>query len=71
MVIGREDLGVFSGGLHEVSIVAVSLIDMAEKSGHSKAEKSRPKKTEKLGPNRWHKNRAKQVLNRNHFNSDN
>ena len=63
-------LGGISGGLHEVSIVAISLIDMAEKSRHSKAEKSTPIKTEKSGPNRQHKNRAKQV-NRNHFNSDN
>ena len=66
----REDLGTFSGGLHEVSIAAISLIDMAEKSGHSEAEISRIIKTEKLGPNRWHKNRAKHV-NRNHFNSEN
>ena len=74
----REDLGVFSGGLHEVSIAAISLIDMAEKSGHSEAEKSRLIKAEKSGLikaeksglNRWHKNRAKHV-NRNHFNSDN
>ena len=40
----REDFGVFSGGLHEVSIAAISLIDMAEKS--------RPVKTERSGPNR-------------------
>ena len=66
----REDLGVFSGGLHEVSIAAIGLIDTAEKSGRSEAEKSRLIKTEKSGPNRWHKNRAKHV-NRNRFNSDN
>ena len=39
--------GLFSGGLYEVPIAAISLIDMAEKSRHSKAEKSRPIKTEK------------------------
>ena len=55
----REDLGVFSGGLHEVSVAAISLIDTAEKSGHSEAEKSRLIKTEKSGPNRWHKNSRK------------
>ena len=27
---GREDLEVFSGGLHEVSIMAISFIDIAE-----------------------------------------
>ena len=63
-------LGIFSGGPHEVSIAAISLIGMAEKSGHIEAEISRLIKTEKSGPNRWHKNRAKHV-NRNHFNSDN
>ena len=66
----RENLGIFSGGLHEVPIAAIGLIDMAEKSGDSEAEKSRLIKTEKSGPYRWHKNRAKHV-NRNHFNSDN
>ena len=66
----RKDLGVFSGGLHEVSIAAISLIDITEKSGHSAAEKPRLIKIEKSGPNRWHKNRAKHV-NRTHYNSDN
>ena len=51
----REDLGVFSEELHEVSIASISLIDMAEKSRHSKTEKSKHSETEKSGPNRRQK----------------
>ena len=40
----------FSGGLHEVSIGAIDLIDMAEKPRHGKAGKSRPNKTENRNP---------------------